>query len=216
MVEGWASEVHDGSASDKVGEAGAPKLDDLAVTQWPASSSSEFGNQVAESPLVQYENDASAPVGIWDSGTVTPRHKQGFETARDRWICAAPRPVVDAKSASRVGCMTLLVDVVFQPEVDTRPEPGSRVVIELRDTSLEDAPAITMEAAEGVVAPGRGPLLATVELLPPRAPLTVWAHVDADGDGRVSVGDLVTMESFLVPSPEQAPARIAVTVRQVR
>jgi hypothetical protein len=112
--------------------------------------------------------------------------------------------------------MTLLVDVVFQPEVDTRPEPGSRVVIELRDTSLEDAPAITMEAAEGVVAPGGGPLLATVELLPPRSPLTVWAHVDTDGDGRVSVGDLVTMQSFLVPSLEQAPARIAVTVRQVR
>jgi len=112
--------------------------------------------------------------------------------------------------------MTLRIDVVFNPDVDDRPEPGSRVVVELRDTSLADAPSVTVEAADAVTVPDPGPLLATVEVQPFQPALTVWAPADADGDGRVSVGDLVTMASFLVPSPEQTPALITVTVRQVR
>jgi hypothetical protein len=67
MVEGGISKVNVGSASDKVGWAATPYADGLAMTHWPDSSSSEFGHQVAESPLVPYENDASAPVEIWDS-----------------------------------------------------------------------------------------------------------------------------------------------------
>jgi hypothetical protein len=66
MVEGRISKVKDGSASYKVGEASAPKADDFTVTQRPHSSSSEFGHEIAQAPLMSYENDASAPLEIWD------------------------------------------------------------------------------------------------------------------------------------------------------
>jgi hypothetical protein len=48
---------------------------------------------------------------------------------------------------------------------------------------------------------------------PDRPGLTVWAHVDVDGDGRVSKGDWVTVQSY--PLPEGEAARLAVAVRRV-
>lgn len=59
-----------------------------------------------------------------------------------------------------------------------------------------------------------GASLATVEIDAPDTPgLTAWAHVDVDGDGRVSKGDWVTVQSY--PVPGGVAARVAVSVRRV-
>jgi uncharacterized lipoprotein YbaY len=113
--------------------------------------------------------------------------------------------------------MALAVDVLVDPASGERPPPGSRVHVEVRDTSVADAPARVTAQADGDVREGGG-ALATLEL--PDADLgpglTVWAHVDVERTGRVSAGDYVTMQSYPLPSPELSPARLAVTVRPVR
>jgi hypothetical protein len=114
--------------------------------------------------------------------------------------------------------VTLQIDVLVDPAGD-RPPPGTPIHVELRDTSLADAPARVLSRVDAVVGePGDDPRLATV-LVPesePSADATVWTHVDVGGDGRVDVGDFITMQSFAVPSAELRPARLAVTVQPVR
>jgi putative lipoprotein len=103
-------------------------------------------------------------------------------------------------------------------EVNTRdPEPppmGSRVRVEVRDTSLADAPAVTLGRADGQVR-GRGAWLETLDVEVEAVPLgtTAWAHVDVDGDGAVSRGDLLTTASYEVPSVD-AP-RVAVWLTRI-
>lgn len=112
--------------------------------------------------------------------------------------------------------MALRVAVLADPGEAERPAPGTPLRVELRDTSLADAPARTLHVAETAVEAGTGPVLATVELpdAPPGA--TVWAHAAVAGAGRVSRGDWVTTASHPAPSPEEAPARLEVTLRPVR
>ena len=116
--------------------------------------------------------------------------------------------------------MRYLVDVLVDPEAGESPPPGTPVRVELRDTSLADAPAVVLARAEGVVSDEPGQCLTTVELESdaqrPTAGLTVRAHVPVAGSESVSPGDYVTMQSHPVPSPEQQPGRLAVTVRPVR
>lgn len=59
-----------------------------------------------------------------------------------------------------------------------------------------------------------GDVLASVALELEEGPgqRTVWAHLDIDGDGRVSPGDLITMESFPVTP---GATRMVVRVRRV-
>ncbi len=78
--------------------------------------------------------------------------------------------------------------------------PGSSVRVEVRDTSLADAPAITLHrAAVDVPKTGRTMTVKVpLELTKVPDATTVWAHVDANHDGRVSVGDYVSVESYPV------------------
>jgi putative lipoprotein len=72
-----------------------------------------------------------------------------------------------------------------------------RVVVE--DVSLADAPARTV--AERVLPPGSavpGPVRLTVDQVDPRARYAVRVHVDTDGSGTVSRGDLVSTASHPV------------------
>ena len=94
------------------------------------------------------------------------------------------------------------------------PAHGSPVRVEVRDTSLADARAVTLGRTEGSVR-GRGAWLETVdvevEVAAPGA--TVWAHVDVDGDGAVSRGDFLTTAAYEVPAAGEA--RVTVWVNRI-
>ncbi len=107
----------------------------------------------------------------------------------------------------------LIVVEVNTHDADPPPE-GSRVRVEVRDTSLADARAITLGHAEGSVR-GRGAWLETVDVeVTPAAPsATVWAHVDVDGDGAVSRGDFLTTAAYEVPAGDEP--RVTVWVNRI-
>jgi hypothetical protein len=89
------------------------------------------------------------------------------------------------------------------------------LVVQVRDARLQDAPATVVGEIRGKVESAQGALLATVEVAAESevADLTVWAHVDADGDGGVSRGDFVTVQSY--PLPAGPAPRMQVTVKRV-
>jgi len=97
---------------------------------------------------------------------------------------------------------------------DERPPEDSLVRVEVRDTSLADAPAVTLGSASGRVR-GQGSWLETVEVEVDDVPdgCTVFAHVDVDGDGRVSSGDYLTTQSY--PIPRESEPRLTVEVRPI-
>lgn len=91
---------------------------------------------------------------------------------------------------------------------------GAPVRVELRDTSRADAAARTVASATARVgADGRASVAIQMELPEAWSGCTVWAHVDVDGDGVVSVGDFITMESFPISPGQQ---RMQITVREVQ
>jgi hypothetical protein len=79
---------------------------------------------------------------------------------------------------------------------------------------MADARAITLGSANGRVR-GHGSWLETVEVTVDRIVegSTVYAHVDVDGDGRVSRGDFVTTRSYSVP--DEPEPRVSVSVQRV-
>lgn len=86
--------------------------------------------------------------------------------------------------------------------------PGSQLTVEIRDTSYADAPAVSLHRAQKPIAKkGRtNSISIPIKLQSVPGGTTVWAHVDVDGDGRVSKGDFVTTESYPVtaaPSQKQ-------------
>jgi uncharacterized lipoprotein YbaY len=96
-----------------------------------------------------------------------------------------------------------------------RPPAGAPVIVQVRDTGLADAPATILGEARGTVAGGRSDSLATVEInvAAISSTTTIWAHVDVDGDGRVSQGDYVTTQSY--PVPRESDPRLPVAVKPV-
>jgi uncharacterized lipoprotein YbaY len=108
-----------------------------------------------------------------------------------------------------------VITVEVSVEGAERPAAGSVVHVEARDTSLADAPSVTLARATGQVRGSSGPRLETLELRLDRVPsgCTVWAHVDVDRNGRVSSGDFVTMTAYPVAQAERV--RVAVGVRKV-
>jgi uncharacterized lipoprotein YbaY len=92
---------------------------------------------------------------------------------------------------------------------------GCPVRVELRDTSVADAPAVLVHQAKATV-PARG-RTSTIELTIKVAAVpdgtTAWAHIDVDRDGRVSKGDYVCVESYPVANlPIQS---LAIRVKKV-
>lgn len=108
--------------------------------------------------------------------------------------------------------MFVLVEVTVTG--DERPPADAVVRVEVRDTSFADAPAVTLGSATGRVR-GRSRWLETVEVELDDLPdgCTVFAHVDVDGDGRVSSGDYLTVQSY--PVPRGPEPRLSVEVRPI-
>ncbi len=105
--------------------------------------------------------------------------------------------------------MHLIVDVACS---ESEPPPsGAAVIVQLRDTTYQDAAAKIVAEARATVR-RQGETLATVTLDAPAERGTVWAHVDVDGDGEVSKGDYVTKRSFPSPAGEE---RMRVLVSRV-
>jgi len=93
--------------------------------------------------------------------------------------------------------------------------PAGRVTVQILDSSYEDAPAVTLQQVSADV-PRRGQtdrLPVSLELKAARAGLTLRVHVDVDRDGRVSVGDYVSTQSYPLPLP--APRTMEIKVSKV-
>ena len=92
---------------------------------------------------------------------------------------------------------------------------GSPVNIEVRDTSLADAPAISLlyKRARVPKAGGAGAIPVQLEIAAVPDGTTVWVHIDVDRDGRVSPGDYVSAESY--PVSAQPAQSLAIKVRKV-
>jgi hypothetical protein len=141
-------------------------------------------------------------------------HRSGTMVGRIRAIASQlPMDAVLWRMRRKARRMLVIVDVSV--EGDERPAAGAPIHVEVRDTSLADAPAQTVGAADDVVRGESGRWLDTVELNVPRLPAhsTVWAHVDVDRDGRVSRGDFITTAAYPVSPGDEV--RVAVTVRKV-
>lgn len=95
-----------------------------------------------------------------------------------------------------------------------RPRAGASLIVQVVDTAEQDAPSRILGEVRGRVAGGTDSLLATVTLTPKSGVRPeVWAHVDADDDGRVSHGDHITTQSY--PIPDGARPLVEVTVNRV-
>jgi uncharacterized lipoprotein YbaY len=99
------------------------------------------------------------------------------------------------------------------PESASLPR-GSQLVVELRDTALEDAPAVTLQRLRSTVdETAAGSLHVSLDSGPIPDGTTLWVHLDVDGDGRVSAGDYITMQSY--PVADRGPREMTVRLRRV-
>jgi uncharacterized lipoprotein YbaY len=91
---------------------------------------------------------------------------------------------------------------------------GSRLRLELRDTSFADAPAVVVKKIETTVPKTKGTTSVSVSMDVATIPdgSTVWAHIDVDRDGRVSSGDLISVESYPVT---QATRQLTIRLKKV-
>jgi len=108
--------------------------------------------------------------------------------------------------------MTLHLTIV--PAVGEALPPGAPLRVEIRDTSLEDAPAVLLHRVDATVPGGGRSVSVPVRVEMPAVPdgTTVWVHVDVDRDDRVGPGDFITMESY----PVTGAATQVMTIRVKR
>jgi hypothetical protein len=106
----------------------------------------------------------------------------------------------------------VVVTVEVVVEGPARPPAGVPVIVQVRDTAEQDAPAKVLGEARDTISGRQGAGLATVQVVigTRGAEPTVWAHVDVDGNGRVSRGDYVTVQSYPVPAGSKPRVRVAV------
>lgn len=81
------------------------------------------------------------------------------------------------------------------------PPDGAAVIVQVRDVSYEDEGATTLiEKRTTAKSREAGQPFARVSLSvdQPGGGAIVWVHVDVDGDGEVSKGDYITMQSYPV------------------
>ncbi len=109
--------------------------------------------------------------------------------------------------------MTRLTVSIKPP--DSEPsDVGCRLVVQLRDTSLQDivhpvvaettteipktqgAFEVNLDVPEGVLERGRH---------------TVWVHADHTGDGRIGAGDLITTQAFVVDPESSEPLEVTLS-----
>ena len=92
--------------------------------------------------------------------------------------------------------------------------PGTPLRVEVRDTSQADAAAVRVASHTTKVPAAGGPVTVSFNLERVPDGSTVWAHADVDGDGRVSSGDFITMESYPVQR-SGAEQRTTISIRKV-
>lgn len=91
---------------------------------------------------------------------------------------------------------------------------GSPLLVELRDTSLADAPAVILKQVKSTMTrAGAESLRITMD--PGSVPegTTVWVHLDVDRDGRVSSGDYITVQSY--PVAVSGPQEMSIRLKKV-
>ncbi len=91
------------------------------------------------------------------------------------------------------------------------PPAGASVIVHVRDAGLADASSTTIAEARGKWREGTTPARVQLDVDDVRDSLIVWAHVDVDGDGAVSKGDYITMQSY----PLRGGGAMRVEVRRV-
>jgi hypothetical protein len=115
--------------------------------------------------------------------------------------------------------MVVLVDVLC--EGPARPAIGATVYVNISDTALADVESPVVGEGRAEVVGARSSWLATVECdVEPESVhrssrLTVFAHVDVDGDGRISPGDFITTQSFPVELASGVQTRVQVSVVKI-
>lgn len=116
-----------------------------------------------------------------------------------------------------MGQKRLLAQGVLRLDPKAPAFTGARAFVRLEDTTYADAAATLLaeQVVEGVDhAPGAAeelPFALQGPLPPPEVrSASVSAHVDVDGDGRLSPGDLVSQESY--PAPLNDPPSLIVEV----
>jgi len=111
-----------------------------------------------------------------------------------------------------------VVEVAVAVPPGTTAAFATVVTVEIRDVTRADAPSTVagaQRAGNVVLAPGAElRFRVPVAEVDPRASYTVRVHVDVDGDGRVSTGDLITTVSHPVLT-HGAPDAATVTLTPV-
>lgn len=89
-----------------------------------------------------------------------------------------------------------------------RPPSGAQVIVQVRDTSRMDTRADIISEQRSTTGTNRD-RIALVEFEVPdgTANATVWALVDVDGDGQVSRGDYLTVQSFPLRDRQQVSVK---------
>jgi putative lipoprotein len=99
--------------------------------------------------------------------------------------------------------MRIVSGRILLPE-DAPESDAADVLIEVRDVSLADAPSVVVAQERLDRVPiGPGEVIEFSLQVPevdPRRRLSLRVHVDVDGSGRVSTGDLLTTSSNPVPA----------------
>jgi hypothetical protein len=108
---------------------------------------------------------------------------------------------------------TIQGHVVFPGDAPKRK--AKHVTIELHDASLEDAPSkmLTQTRLKDVAIEPGGSTAFKIEAPEAARGVAFRVHVDWDGDGKVSAGDLLTTQVIRMPAlDETKPVQVPVTL----